>query len=72
MNKYLKYGILEIGVGLIALQIAFYLQNQRNIWYKPIMIFAVVIFAIGFITIVYRYIRRIDRSEILKNRRDSK
>lgn len=70
MNKYLVRGILltvlGIGVGLAGS----YLQSAERDVYKWVYIAAVIIFGIGFLTIVYSLIRKIERKSILDQRQE--
>jgi TRAP-type C4-dicarboxylate transport system permease small subunit len=70
MNKYLVRGILltvlGIGIGLAG----GYLQSAERDVYKWVYIAAVVVFGIGFLTIVYSLIRKIERKSILDQRQE--
>lgn len=70
MNKYLVRGILltvlGIGIGLVGS----YLQSADRDIYKWIYILAVILFGIGFLTIVYSLIRKIERKSILNDRQE--
>ena len=70
MNKYLVRGILltvlGIGIGLAGS----YLQSGEHDIYKWIYIVAVLLFGIGFLTIVYSLIRKIERKSILNERQE--
>jgi hypothetical protein len=47
-------------------------MHLQNNWYKPIMILGVLSFGIGFLRIIYRLIRKIDRNALLEMRKDKK
>lgn len=72
MNKYIGRGILltitGIGVGLIGS----YMQELDREIYRWLLILAVVVFGIGFLTILYGLIRKIERRSILEERSEQR
>ncbi|MDH5828442.1 signal peptidase [Sphingobacterium faecium] len=72
MNKYLRRGLLEIILAIILILIGYYLMQLQNNWYKPMMILGVLSFGIGFLRIIYRLIRKIDRNALLEIRKSKK
>ncbi|AIM35409.1 signal peptidase [Sphingobacterium sp. SG20118] len=72
MNKYLRRGLLEIILAIILILIGYYLMQLQNNWYKPMMILGVLSFGIGFLRIIYRLIRKIDRNALLEIRKNKK
>lgn len=72
MNKYVGRGILltitGIGVGLIGS----YLHELDRGIYRWLLIVAVVVFGIGFLTILYGLIRKIERKSILEERSEQR
>lgn len=72
MNKYIGRGILltitGIGIGLIGS----YMQDLDRGVYRWLLILAVIIFGIGFLTILYGLIRKIERRSILEERAEQR
>ena len=68
MNKYLRKGLREIIIGVLLVILGYYLMEQRSNWYKLAMLIGVVAFSIGFLTLVYRMIRKVDRHAIIEMR----
>lgn len=69
MNKYLLRGIigtlLGTGLGFLGL----WLMEQDQPIYKWVMFLAVALFGIGFLTMLYSLIRKIERRSILDERK---
>jgi general stress protein CsbA len=72
MNKYLRRGLLEIILAILLIPLGYYLMQLKNNWYRPVMILGVISFAIGFLRIFYRLIRKIDRTSLLEMRKGKK
>ncbi|MGJ1324583.1 signal peptidase [Sphingobacterium faecium] len=72
MNKYLRRGLLEIILAILLILLGYYLMQLKNNWYRPVMIIGVISFAIGFLRIFYRLIRKIDRTSLLEMRKGKK
>ncbi|MEI2275737.1 signal peptidase [Sphingobacterium sp. ML3W] len=68
MNKYLRKGLREIIIGVLLVILGYYLMEQRSNWYKLAMLVGVVAFSIGFLTLIYRMIRKVDRNAIIEMR----
>lgn len=68
MNKYLKRGISITLIGIILLVLGMYLKRIESGFYSVTLIIGVVIFGVGFVTIVYSLIRKIERQSILETR----
>jgi hypothetical protein len=68
MNKYLRKGLREIIIGVLLVILGYYLMEQRSNWYKPAMLIGVITFSIGFLTLIYRMIRKVDRNAIIEMR----
>jgi hypothetical protein len=68
MNKYLKRGIGITLVGIILLALGMYLKRIESGFYSVTLIIGVIIFGVGFVTIVYSLIRKIERQSILETR----
>jgi len=47
-------------------------MDADNSWYKPLLIVGVLSFGFGFITLIYRMFRKIDRNSILDERKANK
>ncbi|MNT53533.1 hypothetical protein D3C72_1906220 [compost metagenome] len=43
-------------------------MEQRSNWYKLAMLVGVITFSIGFLTLIYRMIRKVDRNAIIEMR----
>ncbi|UIR55700.1 signal peptidase [Sphingobacterium sp. SRCM116780] len=72
MNKYLRRGLLEIIIAIVLILVGYYLMNLQNNWYRPLMILGVISFGIGFLRIIYRLLRKIDRNALLEKRKEEK
>lgn len=68
MNKYLKRGIGITLVGMALIVLGMYLKGVESGLYGITLIVGVVIFGVGFVTIVYSLIRKIERQSILDTR----
>jgi len=71
MNKYLRKGLREIIIGVLLVILGYYLMEQRSNWYKLAMLAGVILFSIGFLTLIYRMIRKVDRNAIIEMREDA-
>lgn len=67
-NKFMSRGFLMIvfGIGLGAL--GYYLKNDTDYLYGWAMIAGVIIFGIGFLTVLYSLIRKVEAQSILEER----
>jgi len=68
MNKYLKRGISGTLLGIIICAFGLYLKDLESNWYGFTLIVGVIVFGVGFVTIVYSLIRKIERRSILESR----
>lgn len=68
MNKYLKRGIGITLAGIALIVLGMYLKRVESSLYGITLIVGVVIFGVGFVTIVYSLIRKIERQSILDTR----
>ncbi|WP_312185481.1 signal peptidase [Sphingobacterium sp.] len=71
MNKYLRKGLREIIIGTVLVILGYYLMEQRSNWYKLAMFVGVIVFSIGFLTLIYRMIRKVDRNAIIEMREEA-
>ncbi|MDR0266129.1 MAG: signal peptidase [Sphingobacterium sp.] len=71
MNKYLRKGLREIIIGVLLVILGYYLMEQRSNWYKLAMLAGVTVFSIGFLTLIYRMIRKVDRNAIIEMREEA-
>lgn len=71
MNKYLRKGLREIIIGVLLVILGYYLMEQRSNWYKLAMLIGVITFSIGFLTLIYRMIRKVDRNAIIEMREEA-
>lgn len=71
MNKYLKRGLILTfaGIGLGAL--GMYLKEVEVGLYEWVLILSVILFGVGFCTIIYALMRKIDRRSIMEARTES-
>ncbi len=69
MNKYLRRGIIGtlLGAGLGFL--GFWLMERDQEIYKWVMFIGVALFGVGFLTILYGLIRKIERRSLLDERK---
>jgi len=68
MNKYLKRGLFLTVVGILIGLLGEFLQDEELGVYKWVLTLAVVLFGIGFLTILYSLIRRIERKSLENER----
>lgn len=68
MNKYLKRGVGGTALGIIICAFGLYLKDLESNWYGFTLIVGVIVFGVGFVTIVYSLIRKIERKSILESR----
>lgn len=71
MNKYLRKGLREIIIGTVLVILGYHLMEQRSNWYKLAMFVGVIVFSIGFLTLIYRMIRKVDRNAIIEMREEA-
>ncbi|MFB2119190.1 signal peptidase [Parapedobacter sp. 2B3] len=69
MNRYLLRGIIGTALGLAFCLLGLYLMGEEISGYKWILVLGVVVFGVGFLTIVYSLIRKIERRSLLDERR---
>lgn len=68
MNKFLSRGLIITALGILIGILGTFLQREEYGIYKWVLIISVVVFGIGFLTIVYSLIRKIERKSILEER----
>lgn len=70
MNKYLKRGLLLLIAGAALIGVGYLIKNDEdiNLKYGWAMIIGFLLFGIGFLSIVYRLIRKVERDSILEER----
>jgi len=69
MNKYLRRGIVGTVLGLALCLLGLFLMGKGLAIYKWTMICGVIAFGMGFLTIIYGLIRKIERRSILDERK---
>ena len=69
MNKYLLRGLVYTVIGLALCALGYYLMEQEKSLYKWVMIVGVISFGVGFLTVVYSFIRKIERKSIVSERK---
>ncbi len=70
MNKYLLRGIVFLTAGIICVFFGYTLMENENNWYKLLMTLGVIFFGIGFIALMYRIFRKIDRKTLIDDRKE--
>jgi len=71
-NRFVRRGIILLVAG-IALNVAGYLMDKNNInYYGWLMIAGVIMFGIGFITILYSFMRKVEAQGIIEERAEEK
>ncbi|WP_257667373.1 signal peptidase [Parapedobacter tibetensis] len=70
MNKYLLRGLVYTMIGLALCAFGYYLMEQENLLYKWAMIVGVIVFGIGFLMVIYGFIRKIERRSIVHERKE--
>ncbi len=70
MNKYLLRGLLLTFFGLALCAFGYELMEADNDLYKWTMITGVVFFGLGFLTVIYSFIRKIERRSIIQERKE--
>lgn len=68
MNKYLIRGLFFLITGVALCYYGLYVKNPVVSFYKIPLILGVISFGYGFILIIYRFIRKIERKSILEER----
>ncbi|WP_134089880.1 signal peptidase [Olivibacter sp. XZL3] len=68
MNKYLKRGIAITVIGVLVCMFGMYLKGIDSSLYGLTLTLGVIVFGIGFVTIVYSLMRKIERQSILESR----
>jgi len=70
MNKYLQRGLITVSLGIALCVLGLFLRQQEMDIYKWVLVAGVVGFGVGFLTIIYSLIRKIERQSILEERRE--
>ncbi len=68
MNKYMRRGIWLLLTGVAFNLLGYYLMNNETFKYGWAMIIGTLAFGVGFLSIIYSLIRKIDRKSILEER----
>lgn len=69
MNKYLLRGIIGTASGFVLCMLGLYVMDNDTSSYKWLLVSGVVLFGLGFLTIVYSLIRKIERRSLLDERK---
>ncbi|MGO1596511.1 MAG: signal peptidase [Sphingobacterium sp.] len=72
MNRYLLRGLVTTLLGIAGVYWGFKLMGAERELYKLVLTLGVILFGIGFITLIYRVFRRMDRSTLLEERKGQK
>jgi len=70
MNKYLLRGIVYTIIGLVSCRWGYMLMAAEHALYRWVMIAGVFIFGLGFLNVIYSFIRKIERQSILEERKE--
>ncbi|MFC7525435.1 signal peptidase [Parapedobacter sp. GCM10030251] len=70
MNKYVQRGFLGASLGAALCVLGTFLMKQDFPIYKWVLVLGVIVFGIGFLTILYGLIRKIERRSILDERKE--
>ncbi|OYD40474.1 hypothetical protein CHT99_18455 [Sphingobacterium cellulitidis] len=71
MNKFLIRGLAFTLIGIGCIYYGIILMRAENNWYKLLLTVGVITFGVGFITLIYRLFRKIDRNTLLDERRNT-
>jgi hypothetical protein len=67
-NKFMSRGFLMILLGIGLGAFGYFLKNDTDYMYGWAMIAGVVVFGIGFLTVLYSLIRKVEAQSILEER----
>ena len=70
MNKYLRNGLLITLAGIVLCMLGYDWMDQDMDLYRWAMIAGVLLFGLGFLTILYSLIRKIERRSLERHRRE--
>lgn len=70
MNKYVQRGILGASLGGALCVVGLFLMERDLSIYKWTLVAGVIVFGIGFLTLLYGLIRKIERRSILEERKE--
>lgn len=70
MNKYLRNGLIYLLLGIALCAFGYYLMDREIMLYKVVMAVGFIIFGVGFLTIIYSLLRKIERRSFERSRRE--
>ncbi len=70
MNKYLIRGLGVTSFGVALCVVGLWIMERESVFYKWLLVVGVIAFGIGFLTIVYSFIRKIERRSLLDDRKE--
>ncbi len=70
MNKYLRNGLIYLAVGVALCALGYYLMEREIALYKGVMSVGFIVFGVGFLTIMYSLIRKIERQSFKRIRKE--
>ncbi len=70
MNKYLRNGLIYLSLGIALCAFGYYLMDREIVLYKGLMAVGFITFGVGFLTIIYSLIRKIERRSFERTRRE--
>lgn len=69
MNKYFRRGLIYAIAGLGLCAFGYSLMDREISAYKWVLAIGVILFGIGFLTVIYSFLRKIERKSILDERK---
>ncbi|HEY1023885.1 MAG TPA: signal peptidase [Sphingobacteriaceae bacterium] len=69
-NKYFLRGTFLIILGLVLGSLGWYLKSGTDMLFKWALIGGVILFGIGFLTVFYSLIRKVEHQSIMEDRAD--
>jgi len=70
MNKYLRNGLIFLAFGIALCALGYYLMDREIELYKGVMSVGFIVFGVGFLTIMYSLIRKIERQSLKRIRKE--
>lgn len=71
-NKYFIRGVFLVTLGLVLGGVGWLLKPEADILFKWALIGGVIIFGIGFLTVFYSLIRKVEHQSIIEDRAEKR